>query len=73
MVILPKVLSSSASSKTKHFNSYNGQFSDEDDDEKDEDLPAFPKFSKKLTESIEKLGESVFLKSDWHCPPKDAQ
>ena len=39
MVILPKefsVLSSSAPSKTKHFNSYNDQFSDEDDSEEDE-------------------------------------
>uniref|UniRef100_A0A8D8GFX3 Cell division cycle protein 123 homolog n=1 Tax=Culex pipiens TaxID=7175 RepID=A0A8D8GFX3_CULPI len=72
LVILPKecsVLSSSDTSKTKHFNTYNDEFSDDEDEE---ELPAFPEFSKKLSDSIEKLGGSAFLKSDWHSP-KDAQ
>lgn len=60
----------SDASKTKHFNTYNDEFSD--DEEEEEELPAFPEFSKKLADSIEKLGGSAFLKSDWHSP-KDAQ
>lgn len=74
LVILPKecsVLSSSDTSKTKHFNTYNDEFSDDEEDD-EEELPAFPEFSKKLSNSIEKLGGSAFLKSDWHSP-KDAQ
>lgn len=74
LVILPKECSqlhSSEDTKTKHFNSYDDQFSD-DDEAEDEDLPEFPEFSKKLADAIEKLGGSAFVKSDWHCP-KDAQ
>lgn len=73
LVILPKECSNTTSStdtKTKHFNSYDDQFSDEDED--DEILPEFPEFSKTITDSIEKLGGSAFLKTDWHCP-RDAQ
>ncbi|XP_055613298.1 cell division cycle protein 123 homolog [Uranotaenia lowii] len=72
LVILPKEcskLSTSGSTKTKHFNSYNDEFSD---DEADDDSPEFPEFSSKVTDAIENLGGSAFLKSDWHCP-KDAQ
>ncbi|KXJ70688.1 hypothetical protein RP20_CCG022758 [Aedes albopictus] len=72
LVILPKecsTLHSSEDTKTKHFNSYDDQFSD---DEEDEELPEFPEFSKKLADAIEKLGGSAFVKGDWHCP-KDAQ
>ncbi|XP_058820477.1 cell division cycle protein 123 homolog [Topomyia yanbarensis] len=73
MVILPKEcanLPSPEIARTKHFNSYNDQFSDDEED--GDALPEFPVFSGKITEAIEKLGGSAFLKSDWHCP-KDAQ
>ncbi|XP_053696118.1 cell division cycle protein 123 homolog [Sabethes cyaneus] len=77
LVILPKecanLNSTSDASGTKHFNSYNDQFSDDEQEEEDDGFqPEFPEFSEKLTAAIQKLGGSAFLKSDWHSP-KDAQ
>ncbi|XP_058452926.1 cell division cycle protein 123 homolog [Malaya genurostris] len=73
IVILPKectnILSPDAT-RTKHFNSYNDQFSDDEED--GDTLPEFPEFSRQIADAIEKLGGSAFLKTDWHCP-KDAQ
>ncbi|XP_055638733.1 cell division cycle protein 123 homolog [Toxorhynchites rutilus septentrionalis] len=73
LMILPKECSNTPSlgdTKTKHFNSYDDVFSDED--EEDEMVPEFPEFSKSITDTIGKLGGSVFMKTDWHCP-RDAQ
>lgn len=70
MVILPKECSILHTSETNKISSYDDQFSDDEDEEAD--LPEFPDFSKKLADTIEKLGGSAFPKSDWHCP-RDAQ
>ncbi|KAG4067306.1 hypothetical protein HA402_000297 [Bradysia odoriphaga] len=43
----------------------------EDEDTENSEQPEFPEFSKLITEKIDELGGSAYLKTNWHSP-KDA-
>jgi len=43
----------------------------EDEDTENSEQPEFPEFSKSITEKIDELGGSAYLKTNWHSP-KDA-
>ena len=71
LLILPKECNQSLKldCDVNHFNSYDDKFDESEDDE--DNQPEFVDFSAKLSDAIQSLGGSAFLKTDWHSP-KDA-
>uniref|UniRef100_A0A182W7A0 Uncharacterized protein n=1 Tax=Anopheles minimus TaxID=112268 RepID=A0A182W7A0_9DIPT len=80
MLILPKECTNFTDVRTgegfqtTHYNAFDDQFgeSDSDGEDTEDEQPEFTAFSQTLTDAIESLGGTAFLKTDWHCP-KDAQ